>query len=307
MLTPRLLVVHQAVLEFGTVTAAASALGYSVSAVSHQLGALEREAGLPLWEKDGRRLRPTEAGILLAGLSERVINEIHAAETALDDLRNGRAGRVRVVSFHSAGEALLPSAIAMLQPRMPGIAVETAIDEADGALRRLRDGTADVAIVVEPYAPGDEPDDDLHRTHLLDDGYRILLHDGHRLSRRRLVDVGELADEGWVVTTGATGYARRTMIDLCRRAGFAPRIVAEADEYSVAQGYVAVGLAVSLAPLLTLDAVRRRVVVRRLRRPPEPRHIWILTRPALAGHASIRGLTSALLEGAASSQWQLTR
>jgi DNA-binding transcriptional LysR family regulator len=56
-----------------------------------------------------------------------VIDEIRVAETALDDLRHGRAERIRVVSFHSAGEALLASAIATLQPRMPSIAVETAI------------------------------------------------------------------------------------------------------------------------------------------------------------------------------------
>ena len=61
------------------------------------------------------------------------------------------------------------------------------------------------------------------------------------------------------------------------------------------QGYVAVGLGVALAPVLALGAVRRHVVVRRLRRPPAPRHIWLLTRPALVEQAAIQSFTAALI------------
>ena len=115
MLTPRLLVVHRAVLEAGTLTAAAASLGYTVSAVSQQLAALEREAGQPLWEKVGRGVRPTPAGELLGDLAGPILAGIEDAVARLEDLRSGRSGRLRVVSFHTAGESLLPSAIAALQ------------------------------------------------------------------------------------------------------------------------------------------------------------------------------------------------
>jgi DNA-binding transcriptional LysR family regulator len=294
VLTPRLLVVHRAVLETGTLTAAATDLGYTVSAVSQQLAALEREAGQPLWEKVGRGVRPTPAGVLLGELAVPILAGIEDAETRLDDLRSGRSGRLRVVSFHTAGESLLPSAIAELHRSLPGIVVHPLVDETEGALRRLRAAEVDAVIVVEPYGSGESPDDDLHRTHLLDDEYRILLHADHPLARRRTIDVADLADADWVVTSGPVQYVRTATDDVCRRAGFTPHVVAEGDEFSLTQGYVAVGLGVALAPLIALGAVRRHIAVRRLRPAPEPRHIWLITRPSLAAQPPLRALTDAL-------------
>ena len=294
LLTPRLLVVHRAVLEAGTLTAAATSLGYTVSAVSQQLDALERECGQPLWEKVGRGVRPTAAGALLGDLAGPVLAAIDDAETRLEDLRLGRVGRLQVISFHTAGESLLPPAIADLQGTLPGVVVHPLVDETEPALRRLRAGEVDAAIVVEPFGRGEEPADDLHRTHLLDDDYRILLHADHPLARRRTIDVADLADASWIRTSGPSAYLHAATVDLCRRAGFTPHVVAEADEFSVTQGYVAVGLGVALVPQLALSAVRRQIVVRPLRPAPPPRHIWLVTRPSLAARAPVRDLVAAL-------------
>lgn len=294
MLSPRLLVVHRATLEAGTLTAAAAALGYTVSGVSQQLSALEREAGQPLWEKVGRGVRPTPAGVLLGELADRVLADIADAQARLEDLRLGRAGRLQVISFHTAGESLLPPAIATLRESLPGVTVHPLVDETEGALRRLRAAEVDAAIVVEPFGRDDAPSDDLHRTHLLDDEYRILLHADHPFARRRTIDVADLADAHWVRTSGPSAYLHATTVDTCRRAGFTPDVVAEADEFTVTQGYVSVGLGVALVPLLALSAVRRQIVVRKLRPTPEPRHIWLVTRPSLAGRPPLRALTAAL-------------
>src|SRR6266511_636813 len=151
MLTPRLLLVHRAVITAGTLTAAATTLGYSVSAVSQQLSQLEHEAGSPLYERAGRGVRPTAAGLLLAEHATRILTAVDDAESALADLRAGRTGRLRVVSFHSAGETLLPAAIATLRRRMPDLHIMPLVDETEGALRRLRAGEVELVIVVEPF------------------------------------------------------------------------------------------------------------------------------------------------------------
>ena len=111
---------------------------------------------------------------------------------------------------------------------------------------------------------------------------------------RRVVDVASLARSDWVITTGPVDYVREATMSTCRRAGFSPRVVAEGDEFAVTQGYVAVGLGVALAPVLALGAVREHVVVRRLRTPPEPRHIWLATRSALADQPAVRQMIAAL-------------
>lgn len=294
MLTPRLLVTHRAVVAAGTLRGAAELLGYSVSSVSYQLSALEREVGQELWERVGRGVRPMPAGLVLAEHSGRVLTAIEDAETALDDVRHGRVGRVRVVSFHTAGEFLLPSAIVTLLQTLPGTLVQPVLDNTEGALRRLRNGEVEAVVAVELYARGEEPVDDLHRTHLFDDEYRIVLQDAHPLARRRVIDVADLSDADWIVTTGPDDYIRNATVNLCRQAGYAPHIVAEGDGFAGTQGYVAVGLGVALTPILALGAVRDHVVVRRLRPPPPPRHIWLITRPALAEQAAHRALSAAL-------------
>jgi len=168
------------------------------------------------------------------------------------------------------------------------------VDETDGALRRLRAGDVELVIVVEPFGHADAPTDDLHRVHLLDDEYRLLLRDDHPLARRRVVDLGALATTDWIATTGPATYVREATVTACRRAGFTPRFVAEGDEFAVTQGYVAAGLGTALVPVLALGAVREHVRVRKLRTPPEPRHIWLATRPVLAGQPAVRRMITAL-------------
>lgn len=302
VLSSRLLAVHQAVVAEGSLTRAAGTLGYTVSAVSQQLAQLETQAGVALYEKAGRGVRPTPAGLLLAEHAARILQQIADAEDALADLRSGRTGRVRVVSFHSAGESLLPRAIATLHEQMPGVHVRPIVDETPGALRRLRAGDADLVIMVEPYGREAEPSDDLLRWHLLDDEYRVLLRHDHPLARRRTVPVEALADTDWIVTAGPPDYVRETTVAICRRAGFIPRIIAEADEFGVTQGYVAAGLGAALMPLLALGAVRPGVAVRRLGPAPVPRHIWLATRPALASQSGVARLVGALQQAAAAQR-----
>lgn len=301
MLSTRLLAVHRTVVTEGSLTAAAAVLGYTVSAVSQQLSQLEQQAGSRLFERAGRGVRPTAAGLLLAEHAERVLHSVSEAEAALADLREGRAGRLRVVTFPSAGESLLPEAIAALRAAMPALAIRPSVDETTPALRRLRAGDVDLIVVVEPFERGQQPEDDLHRWHLLADQYRLLLHHGHPLARRRVVRLADLAEADWVITTGPDDYVRRTTESMCRRAGFGPRVVAESDEFPAMQGYVAAGVGVSLVPVLALGALRKGVAVRRLDPAPAPRQIWVATRPALRDEPAVRAVVHAL-QAAAGNQ-----
>jgi DNA-binding transcriptional LysR family regulator len=302
VLSTHLLAVHRTVVEEGSLTRAAAVLGRTVSAVSQQLSQLEVQAGSVLFEKAGRGVRPTAAGHLLAEHAGRVLNEVEEAENALADLREGRVGRIRVVAFPSAGESLLPEAIATLREVMPGVKVRPSVDETGAALRRLRAGEVELVVVVEPFARGAQPDDDLHRWHLLDDEYRLLLPSTHPLARHRTVALDELSGADWIVTRGPDdNYVQRTTVAMCRRAGFTPRVVAESDEFPVTQGYVAAGMGVSLVPLLALGALRQGVAVRRLGPAPAPRHIWLATRPALREQPTVVRMAEALRLAAANA------
>lgn len=290
----RRLQVLAAVVDTGSVTGAATRLGYTPSSVSQQVSALERDTGLALLEKNGRGIRPTEAGRLLAEHATQVLRAVEDAELAMEDLRAGRAGRVRVMSFVSAGDSLLPAAVAHLRRTRPGLHVATTVGETEDAYEALRSSRIDVALVLEPFGVREAPDDDLVRVHLLDDPYRAMLPDGHPLADHETVELTDLAHEDWVAALGGNGFCRDDTVELCRRAGFSPTFVAHAVEFSAAQAYVAAGIGVGLVPVLALGAVHRGVVVRPLRHAPEPRHVWVVTRPSGATSAAVVATVQAL-------------
>jgi DNA-binding transcriptional LysR family regulator len=291
-----------AVVDTGSVTAAARRLEYTPSSVSQQVSALERDTGVALFEKYGRGIRPTEAGRLLAEHAAIVLRTVDDAETALADLRAGRKGRVRVMSFASAGDTLVPPAVAHLRQTRPGLVVKTLIGEADDAYQMLRSHQVELAVVLEPFGQGEEPDDDLVRVHLLDDPYRAMLPLEHPLAASRTVELTDLASDDWVAAVGGNGFAYDDTLELCRRAGFAPKFVAHAVEFPAAQAYVAAGIGVGLVPELALATRRPDVAVRRLRREPEPRHIWLVSRPSVVTTPAVAATVEALRRSAREHQ-----
>ncbi|MEV6676837.1 LysR substrate-binding domain-containing protein [Streptomyces erythrochromogenes] len=131
----------------GTIAAVAEALSFSPSAVSQQLGVLEREAGLPLLERTGRRVRLTPAGENLVRHAEAVLERLEQADADLAEARGGLAGALRIGAFPTATRAIVPAALVALARRHP--ALEPMVCETDPAAvaHALRAGDLDVALV----------------------------------------------------------------------------------------------------------------------------------------------------------------
>jgi len=288
--------VLRAVVSSGSITAAAANLGYTPSAVSQQLSALERQAGVALLEKNGRGVRPTSAGRLLAEYAGRIADILGEAETALAELRAGRMERLRVTFFATAGAAFVPPAVAEFRRRYPEVQLDLRLAEWENPLAGLTAGEVDVAIVV--LADGTHAERyGVRLVHLLDDPYRVVLPRGHRLVRQRVVDLAQLAEEPWVDDT-VPGLCREMVLKACAAAGFTPSFTVQADDYLTAQGFVAAGLGVTLVPALGLGAPHPGVAVRRLRRPEPVRHIYAAVRESIADLPPVAGLLDALTAAA---------
>lgn len=290
MLDVRRMQVLRAVVTSGSVTAAAANLGYTPSAVSQQIGVLEKEAGIALLERFGRGVRPTAAGRLLTEHAAVIGRQVAEAETALADLRAGRTGRISVRYFATAGAELVAPALARFRTEHPGVRVDLRIAEGAPA-----DEEADLTLVVRPRGGGpDAAGDGLRLVHLLDDPYRAVLPRGHPLAdRRTAVDLAELAGEPWVGSE-RPGPCLDAVLDACAAAGFAPDIAVECEEYATAQGFVAAGLGVSLVPLMGLGSRHPNVVVRKVRGPEPVRSIHALVRKSSLSLPAVRGLLAAL-------------
>ncbi|MFJ3921920.1 LysR substrate-binding domain-containing protein [Streptomyces sp. NPDC090022] len=141
----------------GTIAAVAEALSFSPSAVSQQLAALEREAGLPLLERTGRSVRLTPAAQHLVGHADAVLERLEQADADLAEAREGLAGALRIGAFPTAARALVPAALRTLARRHPRL--EPMVRETDPAAvaHALRAGDLDVALVHEyDFVPAPE-------------------------------------------------------------------------------------------------------------------------------------------------------
>jgi DNA-binding transcriptional LysR family regulator len=140
-----------AVARYGSVTAAARALNYAQPSVSHHLARLEAETGIKLIQRAGRGIRLTDAGRLLAERAAEVIGRLDAAENELAAYTGLRAGRLRLAAFPSALGTIVPAAAAILRGRQPTVDLRLTEAEPPEALRMLRAGYVDVALVFRYF------------------------------------------------------------------------------------------------------------------------------------------------------------
>ena len=297
MLDVRRMQVLRAVITSGSITAAARNLGYTPSAISQQLSALEREAGIELLERVGRGVRPTLAGALLSEHAETLSTELAKAEAALSELKAGRTGRFSIRYFATAGASLVPPAIAAVRREHPGVCLDLKLVELDDPMLEVEAGRADVAITVFPRQT--PPAKGVELIHLLDDPYRAVLPKAHPLARKRVLDLAEFAEEPWVGVDGLPGICRDILLGACASAGFAPNVVVESEDYQTAQGFIAAGLGVGLIPDLGLGAPHPGVVIRRIRHPEPNRAIHAAVAARAWSHPAVRTLLDAMREASA--------
>lgn len=291
MFSLRRLQVLRAVVTTGSVTGAARNLGYTPSAVSQQVAALERQAGVALLERVGRGVRPTGAGRLLAEHAAIIGRQVADAETALADLRAGRTGRLVVHYFATAGASLVPPALARLRREHPGVQVDLRLADPRDPLLEVEQGRADLAIVVGPRDP---IRDSVRLVHVVDDPYRAVLPKGHRLATKRVLNLADLAEEPWVANEWPAGPCLQVVLDACAAAGFSPSFAVESEDYATAQGLVAAGLGITLIPRTGLPGHHPAVVQRRLRHPEPRRAIYAAVREASLSQPALRDLLDAL-------------
>ncbi len=146
-----------AVARHGSVTAAARALNYAQPSISHHIARLEAETGARLLQRAGRGVRLTDAGRLLAERAEEIIGRLDAAEAELAAHVGLRQGRVRLAAFPSALGTIVPAAAARLEAETPGMDLMLTEAEPPEALRMLRAGYVDVALVFQHYQQDADP------------------------------------------------------------------------------------------------------------------------------------------------------
>jgi DNA-binding transcriptional LysR family regulator len=299
MLNVQRLRVLREVAARGSFSAAADALAYTQSAVSQAVATLEAETGAKLIERDRKGVRPTAAGATLVAHAEAILSRIEAAEAELAAILGVRGGLLRMASFPTAGNTLMPLAIANFRTAHPEVELTLAEGEPEEIAPRLRAGEFDLALLFEFHHAGDPLGRGLREVDLLEDPMHVTLPAGHPLTEKKALHLADLQDEAWVQTSAQSACARH-VVRLCHAAGFEPIVSFESDDYQTIQGLVAAGVGVALIPELALTSVRDDIVVRELS-PNAPLRRVVAATSRSAGVAPAAKVMLALLEEVAAA------
>jgi len=189
------------VAERGTFSAAAASLGYTQSAVSRQVAAVERAAGSPVFDRRRDGVRLTAAGRVILRHGAVVLGESDAADRELRGLP-AQTGTVRLGAFPSAGAVLLPRALIMLRRSHPGITVYTRDGSTPALVRALRAGSLDLAVLgsTPPFRAPDTETPALTLETLAERDLRVAVPSAHPLAGRDSVEVGDLRGQRWIAS-----------------------------------------------------------------------------------------------------------
>jgi DNA-binding transcriptional LysR family regulator len=233
----------------GTVTAAAESLGFTPSAVSQQLSALERESGVALLERVGRRVRLTGAGRVLVRRTEPILAALEEARAALEEARDLVAGELRIAAAGSIARALVIPVAARLAASRPMLRVTVAESETGDGVRELLLGHLDL-VVAHEYDTGDRrpPPEGAVRAELFAEDMVVAAPSGRYAAP---VDLACLSDAVWAAEPAQSTCGRASR-DACHAAGFDPDIRYVSGEPGVLLAAVRCGEAVALLPRLSV-------------------------------------------------------
>jgi molybdate transport repressor ModE-like protein len=263
------------VAQAGSFSAAAHSLGYSQSAVSRQVAALETVAGRRLFDRSRHGVTLTPAGTRLLANAVRILDELDAAlrEVAGDEVA---AGLVRLGAFATAAAGLVPKALASL-PRELKVTLREGTTPA--LTRALRAGTLDLAILARtpPFRPPDTESPALELTTLSERELVIGVSAGHPFASAQAVEVEQLTGQVWVASRSDPGDS---LLGVWPGLAERPDVRYVVRDWLAKLQIVAAGLAITTLAPITLDVLPGGVKVVAVRgEPQETRRVVVARRP----------------------------
>jgi DNA-binding transcriptional LysR family regulator len=244
-------------LHFGR---AAERLHISQPPLTQQIQRLEARIGCPLLLRTSRKTELTDAGRAFYDSARAVLQETRRAVENARRVARGELGQLTIATPPSLMLAVLPPAILEFRRRFPSVNLRLREMATSKIFEAVESGLADLGLVRGPDVP-----ESMEKLATWHESLVAILPRNHTIARRRTFNLKMLAKEPFVFFPSALGPAfYEELLDHCRKAGFEPRIVQEATEWSSVIGLVSAGLGVSIGPDSVSRLLERTVTIRRL-------------------------------------------
>lgn len=295
MIDVRKLSMLEALARLGTLSAVADEFRLTAPGVSMQLGAFERELGLTLTERQGRRLALTPAGRLLASHGRDLLDRLSLAEREVEGLHRGTIGTYRLAAFPTAARTFVADTWKRLIQDGSGVSLELTTPEPEEALTALSAGRIDLAVIHSysnvprhlPHGVEAEP--------IATEPVWLAIRSDDPAAAP-IVELSLLHRHPWIAAP--PGVTCHEMTErACGLAGYRPRIAAQSMDFASQLALVAAGAGAALIPELAADLIPDGV---QLSRPATPihRHIQAARRTSLHAEPGLDRITHTLRETA---------
>lgn len=235
----------------GTIAAAAGHLGFTPSAVSQQLSAVEKTTGVAVLERVGRNVQLTDAGRELVTHADVVLAQLEEAQAAIERVQGSASGVIRIGVMESVAAIIIPGVLRRLSADYPDVELRTRQAETDDSIESVRSGSLDATFAVDYTDSPRTINAGLTSRLVCRDWFRLVVPKDDPLASK----VPALADieHRRLIASPADYSCGRCVTLACRSAGFEPNVAHEMDDYTTSLMLVEAGVGVSLIPDLGLQ------------------------------------------------------
>lgn len=228
---------------------AAENLGISQPSLSYAISSIEKQLGIPLFEKEGRNIRLTNYGKIYLTYVQKSLSELDRGSQYISQLLDVTSGQIRLGFTFPLGQELVPRLVSSFRTQMRSN--KTKFSFAEGTtpelINQLLADKLDLIVGSDPH--NQSMDSKLTGIHLIDQEIVGIVPHDNPLAQKDSVSLQELAQYPIITYSKASGLRNR-IFSIFKRAGVKPHVLIEAEEEDTISGFVHYGFGVALIPRL---------------------------------------------------------
>lgn len=244
------------VIRHGSFSKAAASLHVTQPSISKMVQALEDELDVKLILRNAKSLELTDAGKIIVEQAHQIVTRFQNLTTELDNVMELKKGKIRIGVPHITASTVLPHVLGEFIHHYPNIQTQLYEFGSKKIQLGVQDGSLDIGIVCTlPLNP------DIYEFFLLiKDPLKVILHPGHRLAEKAMIDFSDLANDAFILYSEDFSLYD-CILDRCKYAGFQPKIICETAQREFMTQLVAAKLGVALLPGTICDSLDRNLIV----------------------------------------------